>query len=463
MRTYQKYTLTVFAALSVGYCLSCCDSFVEVELPNNQLTGEAVFVNVTTANAAVVNIYARMRDRGMLSGNTAGLSMTLGNYADELDFYGAVTSPNFFFNSNSLVAANSTVSDYWVNAYNQIYQANAVLEGVTASNTIAPEVKDRLRGEAFFLRALLHFYLTNLYGEIPYVETTSYTANSVVSKLSPEVVYSFITDDLENAITLLPEAYFTAGRARANRYAAFALLARVYLYNGQWAEAADAASAVINQSTLYGSNGNIQDVFLKNSSETILQLPPALSGSQTELGATFTVLTAPPPNSALRSDFISGFESGDLRRQYWIGEITGAGTTYYFPKKYRQYTAASESSESSILLRLPEMYLIRAEARARQGQLTDAKEDLDVVRLRAGLAPVTAVTQEGILAAIYNERRMELFTEYGHRFLDLKRWGLTESVLTGVKPGWNAEDKLLPLPQSELTLNPNLLPQNLGY
>jgi len=463
MKSYIKYIIAALAAITIAFCVASCDSFVEVDLPNSQLTGEAVFETTATADAALLNIYARMRDRGMLSGNSAGMSNALGNYADELDFYGNASSPMFFFNSNSLVATNGTAADYWNNAYNQIYQANAVLEGVAGSTGIPQADKDRMRGEALFLRALLHFYLTNLYGEIPYVMTTDYEVNKVISKSTQDVLYAQLIDDLEMATTLLPEAYLSEGKSRANRYAAFALLSRVYLYNGQWAEASNAASAVINQEATYSMAPTVENVFLKNSPETILQMPPANNGAQTELGTTFNVLAAPPANSALRNDFLDAFETGDLRQQFWMGQITGGSTVYYFPRKYRQYTSGAESTEYSILLRLPEVYLIRAEARAMQGELTGAAEDLDAVRLRAGLVGTTAQTQTALLLAIARERRVELFAEYGHRFFDLKRTGAIDVVLGMVKPGWNAEDKRLPLPQNELTLNPNLLPQNSGY
>ena len=114
------------------------------------------------------------------------------------------------------------------------------------------------------------------------------------------------------------------------------------------------------------------------------------------------------------------------------------------------------SMEYSIVLRSEEQYLIRAEARAHQGDLIGAKDDLNVVRQRAGLSDTPALTDVQIIAAVLDERRLEFFTEYGHRFFDLKRTNSLNSVLGIIKPGWNDTDKLLPLPVSELTLNPNL-------
>ena len=115
------------------------------------------------------------------------------------------------------------------------------------------------------------------------------------------------------------------------------------------------------------------------------------------------------------------------------------------------------------MLRLAEQYLIRAEARAMQGDLIGAKEDLNKIRMRAGLAGTQSQTKEDILASVLEERRWELFTEYGHRFFDLKRLNLLDINLQPIKAGWNTEDRLFPIPQTELGNNPKLLPQNPGY
>jgi len=131
--------------------------------------------------------------------------------------------------------------------------------------------------------------------------------------------------------------------------------------------------------------------------------------------------------------------------------------------KYKERTSTGESVEYSIVLGLPEQYLIRAEARAMQGELVSAAEDLNAIRARAGLGETGASGQQQLLDAIAQERRVELFTEFGHRYFDLKRTGRLDAALGGLKPGWQATDRRLPIPEAQILLNPNLNPQNDGY
>ena len=440
-----------------------CDSFVETGLPTNQLTGEAVFNDKTTADAAMRAVYASIRDSGLLSGSSAGLSAHLGCYADELDFYGSTSNTAADFYDNSVLPLNAGVKNFWNTTYRQIYGANAIYEGVSQSTGIAQPDAEKLKGEALFVRALLHLYLVNLFGDIPYITTTDYVTNSHVSRMASDEVYLRIIEDLEMATSLLPEEYEGFGRARPNKFAAQALLARAYLYSGAWAEATNSASAVLNQIGLYADEPDVSKVFLKECTETIWQLPPTPEGRHTAQGATFTLLAAPPQFVALTPDLVDAFAPGDLRRTHWISSISGPSGNFFYASKYKQYVTESASKEYTVVLRTAEIYLIRAEARARQGELTSALEDLNHVRVSAGLNALDGLGQQQIVDAIFQERRLELFTEFGHRFFDLKRAANVDEVLGSVKPGWDTTDRFLPIPESEISANPNLLPQNPGY
>ena len=97
------------------------------------------------------------------------------------------------------------------------------------------------------------------------------------------------------------------------------------------------------------------------------------------------------------------------------------------------------------------------------GNLQEARNDLNVIRLRAGLEPTAAGTQEEVREELQNQWRYEFFTEQGQRWFNLKRTGSANEILAPIKPGWKATDVLFPLPANELILNPNLNPQNPGY
>jgi len=434
---------------------------LEVEIPDSQLIGATVFEDVSTAEAAVENIYAHMRDKGLLTGTHFGLSNNLALYADELLYFGDSSLPAFYFYNNTLQPTNSLITDYWNATYHQIYAANAVLEGLSYS-PIPAEDSNRLEGEAYFIRATLHFYLVNLFGSIPYVTSTDHRINSTIEKNTVSEVYGKVIADLETAIALLPENYTSNGRTRPNKYTAMALMARVHLYKSSWIEAENWSNAVLN-SAFYPDELDIDKIFKKESTETLWQLPPAIEGYNTHEATTFTILASPPQMTALSQSLVAAFSAEDLRLNTWVGAITDGTNTWYYPNKYKQLGIESVSAEYSIIFRKAEIYLTRAEARAHNGDLSGAKEDLNKIRMRSGLTEINTQSQQEILDSILMERKREFFTELGHRFFDLKRTGKLDEILAPFKPGWNTDDQLFPLPQTELSANPNLLPQNPGY
>lgn len=435
-----------------------CDNFIETDPPHSQLSTKVVFEDIKTADAAVSGIYINMRDGGLFNGSFSGMTYKLGLYSDELDNYAA--GINYYY-TNSLFGAESGTLDTWTKSYSQLYSINALIEGVSESDKLSVQDKDRLKGEGLFLRALVHFYLMNLYGSTPYVNSTDYEINSQLEKLSPAEMTELIIKDLDEAKVLLNTEYTSPLRIRPNRFTAYALLSRVLLYAERWAEAADAASAVLN-SPQY-SLATISNVFLKESPETIWQFQPNGAANNTIEAQLFIFTAGPPPQVAVTASLLNAFEPIDQRKSQWTKAVTKGTDIWYHPFKYRERSATGTSKEYSIIFRLAEQYLIRAEARAEQGDLIGAKQDLDMIRGRAGLNGTSAASKQDIKAAVIRERRIEFFAELGHRFFDLKRYGALDSVLTGIKPGWNTSDALWPIPSQELSANPKLNPQNTGY
>lgn len=454
------YWLSIF--LLLGLTISCEDE-LEVDLPPTQLTGEAVFENMQTAEAALADLYAKLRDNTLITGEANGLSVRLGYYSDELDLYDFSRTDLSPFYQNNLLASSNSLKQFWNENYHLIYAANAIIERSDSSSSLNGEEKSKLKGEALFVRALVHFYLVNLFGEIPYVTTTDYRTNAQLERLQKSLVYDHLIQDLLLAKNNLGETDPTGERTRPNRHVAGALLARVYLYQEQWSLAEQQATEVLTGYTGLVWQNDLQQVFKKEATTTIWQLKPYADGINTYEAQNFIFLQAPPPTGSLNPTMAEAFSLEDLRYTQWVGTVNENNQVYYYPFKYQQQNNTESSQEYPIVLRMAELYLIKSEALAKQGNLQEAYENLEKTRARAGLSPLEQNGENDLMIALEEERKKELFTEYGHRFFDLKRWNRLDAVFSNQKPGWNNYNSLWPIPQDELLLNPALGQQNPGY
>ena len=453
--------------LLIAYCVlllfSACKKFVEVELPKSKVASEMVFSNDNTATSAMTGVYVTMGLDGFACGSNESVLALCGLSADELTNY-----PRNFnytqFEDNILLPENLSVQKLWSSMYKAIYSANAVIEGLEGSTGVNAAVKKQLEGEAYFIRAFSHFYLVNLFGDVPLVTTTDYIENSRVSRIATATVYQQIIDDLLTAREKLGNNYITAERLRPNKATASALLARVYLYQGDWVNAEAESSSLITNPA-YSLTVDLNLVFEPNSPEIIWQLSPAISGANGyPKEAFFFEPTRAIQNNVLTTTLLSAFEAGDKRQISWLRSYNTGTTTIHCPFKYKQATSSTTPlSEYSVVFRLAEQYLIRAEARVQLNDFQGALADINSIRTRAGLPKSAAADKEGLMTAVEQEKRIEFFTEGGHRWLDLKRWNKATSVLSPVKPEWNEYDVLYPIPQLEMNRNLYLKPQNNGY
>lgn len=474
MKSIYKWAIVSSLIIS---SLTECKKFVEIPPPQTQLVTASVFTNDASATSALTNIYTQMFNNS----ESYLISQANSLLSDELTNYSKVTYLTQYY-MNAMVATQSPGE--WSRAYSYIYQANAVFEALKNNSAISSVVIDQLTGEAKFLRAFWLFYLANAYGNVPLVTTTAYNINGTIARMEKAQIFQQVITDLKDAESLLNSNYVDASdtiisteRVRPTKSAAAALLARAYLYTMKYDSAELKASALINNKGLYDTV-SLNDVFLKNSKETIWQLGlplPVASNLNTKDGFNYILQGAPSTGGAnsqtLSPQLLNSFESNDQRKINWIKSITAGGNTYYFPYKYKVYTSPTVS-EYTMVLRLGEQYLIRAEARAQQGNLTGAISDLDVIRKRAGLPLITntnpGISQSAFLSTILHERQVELFTEWGHRWFDLIRTGNVNSIMSVVTPSkggsWNPDDwqAQYPIPQSDRNSNPNLT-QNIGY
>ncbi|OQP61129.1 hypothetical protein A3860_05265 [Niastella vici] len=447
--------IILFSILTV-IGLSSCKKFLNVGNPKTKLIDETVFENEQSATGVLTGIY------GELSQNTIELtsvkvSSNLGFAADEM-IYAAGNSYDVLINNT--YTAETGQGNIWGRAYRYIYMATTAINGLENSG-ISVATKNQLIGESYFVRAWSYFYLVNIYGDVPLVLSTDYQETSFIPRTPKQEVYAQIIGDLKSAKQYLQPTYPTADKARPNKWTATALLARVYLYLGQWANAENEATDLLS-SGLYTPLPLPENTFLKNSKETIWQFASVVPGINTYEGNTFLPVSANTiPPYLLRPNLVDSFESGDRRKLNWIKQNTISGQVFYYPAKYKVRSGA-DISELSIVFRAAEIYLIRAEARAQQNNLTGAAADLNVIRSRAGLPATTATTPTEYLDAIFRERKFELFTEWGHRWFDLIRTGNANTVLGALKPTWRPTAALFPIVTQVLLSNPQLT-QNPGY
>jgi hypothetical protein len=467
MRIRNKFGMTILLLFYV--CTISCRKFVEVEAPKTSLIKTTVFTDDATATGAIIDIYSRMI-LGTSYFNGAALSFRAGLAADELDNYSTSPERIEYATNNLTPLTNALNGTMWSTPYQQIFKANAILEGLANSSGLTVAIKTRLEGEAKFFRAFAHFYLVNLFGDVPLVITTDYRINAVIPRTSKTEVYQQIIKDLKDAQNLLSANYLTANgtitieRTRVNKFAATAMLARAYLYTGDWINAEAEATKVISYADLYGHE-TTSNMFLKNSKEAIWQLSLAALNTP---DAKIFAFTGKPTSFALKPLFVLSFENNDLRKANWIINRVSGGVTYYQPAKYK-VTTALPVTEYTMILRLGEQYLIRAEARAHQaGKVTganSAESDVNFIRNRAGIGNTNATNETTMLAAIEQERRFELFTELGHRWFDLKRTNRVDAVLGPLKGSpWQSTDQLWPIPQEQILNDPAMAnQQNPGY
>ena len=496
MKTKSNYLLLP-RIYKIAFFLLClqmevgCKKLVSVNAPDNVVTSQNVFQNDATAIAMMTGMYASMSNTDMdnLSLNFPSLSCHAGLSADELSLWsGAANSglllneTEYYYYTNSLFSNGTGQfgSEFWITFYNMIYTCNSVIAGLNASTGLTSAVHQQLLGEAKFMRGFVYFYLVNLYGARPLILNTDYKSNALVSRTSSAAIYQQIIADLKDAQSLLSTQYLdptllktTNQRVRPTQWAATALLARTYLYTQDWTDADAQATSIINNTSLYNLV-SLNSVFLANSNESIWQLQPVITGWNTQDARQFIV-----PSTGFSSDnpvylssqLLNSFEPGDKRRSVWVDSVIVAPDTIYFAYKYKSATYGNPVTENLMVFRLAEQYLIRAEARAHENILTgagSAASDINVIRSRAGLPPTTATTQGDLLNAIQHERQIELFTESGHRWLDLKRTAQVDAVMGIVTPqkangaAWLSYQQLFPLPYSDVIAAPNIK-QNSGY
>ena len=470
LRNEIKVTVLLISLL----VLPACEEYLEVPAPTNSVTGETVFYSQGTVDKLMNYMYYNWA-------NATGIVL---QYTRSAEFfsdnaYNPTSGQTYPEMSGELTPESSNMSPaLWASWYTVIYGANLLLEGLSEAPGISDEAtRDAYTGAALTIRAGAHYYLARTFGDVPLNLGTDISENSFKPRTPVAEIYAQVITDLNDAIALLPETGSGDKRFIDSKFVPQALLARVYTTMGRWTEAETAANAVIN-SGKYQLLTNLNDVFYRPSNEVISSLGNTWAFSAVYQSRTLTGLGFDPVNAfgqgsfpALSEDLLNSFETGDNRKTVWVNLENSANypepNNRYFSLKYLNTAAGpivAGREQDYVFIRLAEMYLIRAEARARQNNLSGAADDLNVIRNRAGLANTTAATQSELIEAIIKERRIELFFEGGSRWDDLVRTGTADAVISSLpwKINWDAYKTLWPIPEVQIRVNSNLI-QNPGY
>jgi len=449
---YTSYK-NIFVALFL-LTLGSCKKFLTVQ-PVDDVSDNVTVVDATSSETAVRGAY-----RTMAENYYGGLFETFGYLGgDDIVWTGSQSVIQQFI-SHSIASNNGNLESVWTGIYKTINVANQVIAKVplVVDPTFAAGQQRQLTGEGYFIRALCYFDLARCWGGVPITltPTTTATQKNAIGRSTLAQTWAQVLSDLNAADSLmsLPTAQ---NPVRANKETAWALKARYYLYQKDWVDAEAYATKVLGDVTYYqlltpfsswfqpaSAVATKESVFelsynptYLNSSRTNWQ-PPATGGTrQWAPGDSIVALLNNPSIGGGRSALVAKTSTG-----LWYGNLF-----------YR-----SPATDPSYIIRIAEVYLIRAEARAQQDELSGALNDLNAVRTRAGVANSTAAAQTDILLAIENENRLEFALE-PHRWFDLVRTGRAQAVLGITDPN----NLLFPIPVSEVTLSNGVLTQNPGY
>lgn len=450
----QLRSVRLFLIISLLFTAAACEKFVSVDHVKDNLIASTVFQSEATANSAITGIYRTLLE--CVGQAVANITILSGTSADEL-YIRRIDENYGRYYENTLLSSTGTD---WSRYYNIIYHSNTAIEGLAASSTITESKKDQFTAEARFVRAYCYFNLINLFGDVPLITSTDVRQSSTAFRANMLDVYQLVVDDLEYAVVHLPTDYSHAGgaRNRVNAMAARAMLARVHLYQRNFNEAI-ALSAGVLTSSQFGLIDINSSLFSANNSEAIFQL----ANNPTEWNWEPRSFLVGSPSWVVTDSFMASIEENDQRRERWLSPYHDeAGNILFRPYKFTDPNAGS--NERFTLLRLAEQYLIRAEAKIQSGDIAGGIADLNVIRRRAGLPELESSMDQGsALLAVAQERRIELFCEFGHRWLDLKRTDRVDAVLAEEKPDtWKSTAALYPIPLTDIQRNPNLT-QNPGY
>jgi hypothetical protein len=458
MKRFNKLFL-ISMLLVLGF--SACSKKLEIE-PEQSVDATNALRNAADVESAVVGMYSII-GRGSLYGNNLILLPELIVADDNLDWYGTFTTYDdiYFTNTDKF---NTDVARTWAGAYTAINVANNILANLNVVTDA--DDKTRIEGEALFIRGLMYFELVRLFANPDLTKNGGLAVPLILSATTNEeqasqkkgrdpvtAVYSTLMADLTKAISLLPTSN---NPGRATSWSAKAIMSRVHLQRAEYTQALQFANDVIENGPFALNSGVTAVFYNKNTPESIFELQQNDQNTAFNANDGLTTFYGNWPNGVGRGDiepnydFRDRYDPNDKRavELFDFGTSTSASPDALYTKKWK------DLGQNIPIVRLAEMYLIRAEANVRLGSAMGAtpEEDLAVIRNRAGLGAIPNPTLDDVLT----ERRFELAFE-GFRSHDYKRLKATDASLP-----WNADRYVMPIPERERLANENLV-QNAGY
>lgn len=471
---------------------SCSNDFINVPPTENIAESDllTIYNNDAGAKSFVTAIYSKSLDWNMSSFSWNGLTSITSDDADKGSDPGDSGTDKDKCDALTLDATSLSVQDVFEANYQGISRANIALLYLPKLDKADAALKTRLTAEAKFLRALMYFNLVRCFGGVPIVDhvpvpSSTTDTDMTLTRKSKADVYTFIQTDLLSAIDGLPEksAYAISDLGRASKGAARALLAKVYLYQGNWQGVKDQCTLITgynlvpNYATIWREAGedNVESIFeIRGYGGNPSQ---GIEGYMVTQGARGTSGWGWGFNTPT-SNLANSYEVGDARKDativfagetMWDGRIVSplVANPMYNEKAYVSNTAEAfngdwETTKNIRVLRYAEVLLMQAEAANESGS-GDVTGPLNKVRNRAGLANTTATGQAGLRTTIRTERRHELAFEHD-RWFDLVRTGQAQSAMAANgKTFVVGKNELFPLPQKFITQAAGKSTQNPGY
>ena len=469
-------TYLVLSVLVAGTLITACDKQLQLEPKDSQSTDQALST-IKGVNAAIVGMYANMR-----SASYYGRYLFIYGDLSANDVYLAKANSNRFIPTfqRTFAAVDADALGIWTAGYSTIARANNIINAVDKVTADQTE-KDLAKGQALFTRALAYFDLVRIFAKpynqgggaqlgVPVVLVTD--INGTPARNTVAEVYAQVINDLNQAKTLLASTT-SATKVTATKFAASALLSRVYLYKGDYANAITEANNVTSAGyalvaasalpTFYTTVGTSEEIFT-------LKFVATESLGSDNLGNMY--LKPGYGDVRVSPDLVSIFDTAnDARYKNYIGPFTNSPLEFQ-NNKYKGQDGI-QGMWSPKVLRLSEVILNRAEAYAKTANDVAALADLNQIRTKRGLAPLVAVVGQPLVDSILTERRREFMFEGQHVF-DLMRNGLPivrnycnmpTEVATPTCTFAATDPKMIaPIPQAEIDANPSLKgQQNEGY